>query len=298
MAWQPMQVFCLANSGDALAPAEKKTEAIRLMPGFESLPIVAMTANVMEGERAHCLAAGMNDHVGKPIEPQALCRALLQWIQPRAGLGHQGQPPTLQPAATAPTDSDLEGIEGLDVAPALRRMRGKEALYRSILAKFITGQRDFGARLQAALDAEDLAQAERHAHTLKGVSATIGAASLSEQAGELERMLRAKEPLSNLQGPLTKTCQTLHVLINALEPRLASIEMPSASTGLDTAALAGLCDELNRLLQDSDLQAFQVFEKNGALLQAAFPGHISAMRAAAAEYDADALLAALKTALQ
>ena len=63
------------------------TRAIRSKPQFQSLPIIAMTANVMESDRDKCNEAGMNDHLAKPIDPEALFAALLRWIKPRAELG-------------------------------------------------------------------------------------------------------------------------------------------------------------------------------------------------------------------
>jgi two-component system sensor histidine kinase/response regulator len=59
------------------------TSAIRAFPRFERLPIVAMTANAMSSDRDRCLAAGMNDHIAKPIDPDEFFRMLKRWIEPR-----------------------------------------------------------------------------------------------------------------------------------------------------------------------------------------------------------------------
>jgi CheY-like chemotaxis protein len=59
------------------------TQAIRALPGYEQVPILAMTANAFNEDRVRCLAAGMNDHVGKPIEPEALFKTLLFWLKQR-----------------------------------------------------------------------------------------------------------------------------------------------------------------------------------------------------------------------
>lgn len=100
------------------------TTEIRKLPGFAELPIVAMTANAMQQDRERCLAAGMNDHLAKPIEPNDLLAALQKWINPdniKAPLPRK-QTPTDAPTPI-PTD-----IEGLDTALGLRRMQGKHII--------------------------------------------------------------------------------------------------------------------------------------------------------------------------
>jgi CheY-like chemotaxis protein/anti-sigma regulatory factor (Ser/Thr protein kinase) len=61
------------------------TRAIRQLPGMSSVPILAMTANAFDEDHAACLEAGMNEHIGKPVEPEALCAIVLHWLQTRAG---------------------------------------------------------------------------------------------------------------------------------------------------------------------------------------------------------------------
>jgi CheY-like chemotaxis protein len=71
------------------------TRAIRQLPGTANIPILALTANAFDEDRIACLAVGMNDHIGKPVEPDALCRIMLRWLQKSAGAvsGRQGSRP-------------------------------------------------------------------------------------------------------------------------------------------------------------------------------------------------------------
>ncbi|MDB5850199.1 MAG: hypothetical protein JWP29_3951, partial [Rhodoferax sp.] len=174
------------------------TRAIRADTRFDALPILAMTANAMQIDRDRCIAAGMQGFVAKPIDPDALWRAIGQWITPRAGLGEAvAHLPEFASAATPapapePLPEGLAHVPGLDTSLGLRRVMGKQGLYLALLRKFISGQRQCAADIETALAGHDRATAERLAHTLKGVAGNIGAPGVQALAGTLEALLRAK----------------------------------------------------------------------------------------------------------
>src|SRR5665647_2465698 len=119
------------------------TQEIRKEARFKDLPVVAMTANVMQGDCDRCMAAGMNDHVAKPIEPEVLWTALLKWIKP-----HQSTGAFVEEKPQVVADVDLpSGIEGLDMADGLRRVLGKKPLYLSMLRLFVVGQKSVVAQI-------------------------------------------------------------------------------------------------------------------------------------------------------
>ncbi|NVO08308.1 MAG: response regulator, partial [Rhodoferax sp.] len=186
-------------------------------------PIVAMTANAMPSDRDRCLQAGMNAFVTKPIKPDALWQALLGWIQPREGLGRSREDHLL--AMTEESQSDqalldaLGRVAGLDVQAGMGSALGNVQFYARMLRKFLAGQADAIGRLTQCLDGGDEAGAELIAHTLKGVSASLGARRLAHLAEGLERSLR------NHATPQARLAAAIHTgeLLDALVADLRDI---------------------------------------------------------------------------
>ena len=157
------------------------TIAIRKLPGFDTLPIVAMTANAMRQDRDKCMAAGMNAFVTKPIDPGALLETLAVWIAP-------GNPETVVQPQTG--DAPLPDIAGLDTAAGLARVGGNVALYRKLLGKMAQEFPDIPGQIRAALAATTPREAEIAAHSVKGAAGNVGATGLEQAAAALEATLR------------------------------------------------------------------------------------------------------------
>ncbi|MBF0157676.1 MAG: response regulator, partial [Magnetococcales bacterium] len=173
------------------------TRRIRQDPRFAGLPILAMTANAMSGDRELCLQAGMQDHIAKPVDPGDLYSTLSRWIK----LATSTSPAAADRGAEAAVREEAEAVDGtlslalpdipgLDAEAGLGRMSGNLAGYLRLLAKFRVNQGSAVEALKAALEADDRATAERLVHTLKGVSQTIGASALGEKAAILEKSIR------------------------------------------------------------------------------------------------------------
>jgi PAS domain S-box-containing protein len=140
------------------------------------IPVIAMTAQAMQGDREICLAAGMNDFLTKPIAPRPLAEVLSRWL-PKAGSRGQkaeGAEDSSRPSKATPLIFDRVSI--------LRRMMGDEGLVQTIVAGFLEDMRCEIQALQGCLGAGDLKGAERHAHSIKGASANVGANALSAVA--------------------------------------------------------------------------------------------------------------------
>jgi PAS domain S-box-containing protein len=272
------------------------TREIRKDERLKDLPIVAMTANAMQGDRDRCMAAGMNDHVAKPIEPEDLWKALLKWIRLK-------RPPVTAPALVAPlpgTPTPLAEelppeVEGLDTATGLRRVLGRKPLYLSMLRKFAAGQKMATAEIHKALVAMDWETAERLIHTLKGVSGSIGATLVQKRAETVEAAIKTRQFRDAVDGPLGELSDSLQALVGHLERTLPPV-MDQDLVTVEEADLKVVCDTLEALLRGDDAEAGNLLESNAGLLRAAFPNHFRRIAENIRAYDFDLALAALKAA--
>lgn len=267
---------------------ETATRALRGNPRYAQLPIIAMTANAMEADRQRCFAAGMNDHVAKPIEPAALWAALGRWIRPRAGLGaiaskagvlpgRTGEDAALQPLARKPEAPSpavpLPSLAGLDTGLGLQRALGKPGLYTELLRRFAEGQAPVMAELQQALAANNLGVAERLAHTLRSVAANIGAPQVSECAQALEHALRFRHGNEAIVHVLAELRAALVPLLAGLQAWLVESVVavgPAPSVpGAGSEMAAEALQRLRHLLEQDDPAATEFFQHNGKILGAA-----------------------------
>ena len=261
------------------------TRAIRQLPGFQALPIVAMTANAMAGDRERCLEAGMNDHIAKPIDPRLLVSKLLQWIAPdphRPALPRRG--PAAQPADLV-TGEDLLGIDGLDSALGLRQTGQRGGLYRELLGRFVQDQGDAVLQVEDALAKSDWTAAETLAHTLKGVSAQIGAQPLASAAEALEGAIRQHLPEAAWRPHLDEVRRHLVHLIDALRRRQAEAGQDRADTPVDLDRWPRLRDELVALLQDDNAACEHLYKENEALIRVAMGDRFPAFSRAMLAFD-------------
>lgn len=244
------------------------TREIRNDPALAKLPIVAMTASALEEDRDNCLDAGMNDHLAKPIDPEALWRTLARWIRPRPGLGESpGESPNVgQPAVSQPP---LPGdIRGLDVPAGLRRAAGNRSLYRRLLKKYAAGQRSAPRDITAAMEAGDWDLAERLAHTLKGVSGNIGARDVQTAAASVEAACKERRPLEELISLIEQLGAPLASLCDSIEQLPESPARESVESGpADESLVRETLDRLRGLCEDSDAEASDFFDENEALLR-------------------------------
>ena len=148
------------------------------------VPIIAMTAHVMKGDREKCLAAGMDDYVGKPVRPAELAAALERWLSARDGAAADR-------AAPAGPDPPETAVPVFDRAAFLERVMDDEDLVREIAELFLADLPVQLGRLAAAVDSGDCRLAGQLAHGIKGASANVGGEVLRETAFEMEKAGKA-----------------------------------------------------------------------------------------------------------
>ena len=270
------------------------TREIRKLSQCSTLPIVAMTANVMAGDRERCIEAGMNDHVAKPIDPDQLWATLQRWIEPQRD-ARIPMARSVAPAGSTPAVATIEPIAGLDVNVGLRHSLGREALYMSLLRKFAAGQKNSVALIRDALAAPDLYQAQLLAHTTKSVAGSIGAAEVQELAGALERAIIERQPRGHLEDCLRVLAGPLDALVAVLQSKLPA-QAPRLPIAVDPGRVAAVCAQLDSLLAYDDSSVVDILDENGDLLASAFPEHFHRIDDAVRNYDFETALAVLNEA--
>ena len=164
------------------------------------------------------LGAGMNDHIGKPINVREMFITMAKWITP----GETGTRSAGQALESNETVISLPELPGIDTTAGLAITQGNEKLYRKLLLKFRDGQRDFEANFKAALVSDDPDEAGRVAHTLKGVAGNIAANELRAAASELEQACR---------NEIEDVSELLEAVLAALEPVIEGLETLDEAAG-------------------------------------------------------------------
>lgn len=215
------------------------TRRLRELPGFESLPVLAMTAHVLAEERAQCLAAGMQGHIAKPLDVARLVRELQRYR-------------TAAPAVPA--------APVLDLAAGLRQFDGQATLYRRTLQGFAVQYADGLAAWVAWLAQGEWAELRRAAHTLQGLAATLGAQPLHRVALALERSAVTTDA-EGAAAHLARVEAGLNLLLAEVREALAQ----DAEGAVPAPRPPGPGDlaELHQLLSQSDSRALDWWQAHG-----------------------------------
>jgi CheY-like chemotaxis protein/HPt (histidine-containing phosphotransfer) domain-containing protein len=229
---------------------------------FDTLPIIAMTANAMAEEGQRCRAEGFDDHISKPLIPAGLHRMLEQYLP--AGL-HAGW---REPGRTLPAPALPGNVQGLDLARARQSVNGDEALLLKVLRLFRLDGRDSAAGIRAAIARQDHAAAVRHAHSLRAVAESIGAATVARLADALERLApvapaTAGAALDALDTALTELCAEL-------DRSLPAQAVVAAGAARSPASWRDELRRLAELMRNKDAGAVGLFISCTAEFEASF----------------------------
>ena len=266
------------------------TRIIRQDLQMTNLPIIAMTAHAMTGDQEKSIAAGMNDHVTKPIDPTQLYAVLARWISaPPASRQKELLPEVIPQDTDKKSPGDLvapippeassfpDVLDGFDLVNGLKRLQGNKALYRKLLAGFAGKYTRTTTDIRNALDAGDYPKAHHIIHDVKGLAGNLSAISLQDAAAELERLVKHADegdssPVAAIQNALgvfeTRMAQAL-LSAQSLEPR--PVDADSAPS------IEPLGEPLGELPLDIAKEAA------GRLREAAGMGDISGLKAIAEE---------------
>jgi len=194
------------------------TRRLRQDPRWAQLPVIAMTANAMVGDRDKALAAGMNDYVSKPIRPGHLFGTLARWVG------------SVSAARAAAGPFDEAALRESGVEPG-------SALHGRLLTMFADHSSHFSARFQVAVN--DRITATRMAHDLKSEAAILGARLLSAVAADLEAACAQGVPDREIEARLGRVRAALVPVLQALHVSQAETSISSASgsnaAGIDAA---------------------------------------------------------------
>ena len=267
------------------------TREIRKNPAWKHLPIIAMTANAMAGDREKVLQAGMFDHVAKPLIVDKMFETLAKWIKPSKA------PAATESAAARSVDGEsLPELPGINTHAGLTVTMGNAKLYRRLLIRFRESNKSFAEQFAASQADSDDTAATRCAHTLKGTAGNIGAQGVAAAAGELELACKSRQTAKVINELLTKTLAELVPVIKGLTGLRADEPVEKRpDVKVDPVEVRQLIDTVKSLLEVGDVEAVSTVERLSRLVQGTeLSGGVERIEAALADYDFDTALDELK----
>jgi CheY-like chemotaxis protein len=242
---------------------------------FSGLAIIAMTAHATMEERQRCLAAGMNDHISKPIDPGNLFETVGRYYKPLSCTPARpagGEGAQREGRGEAPPADNLPSIPDLDAKDGLARVGGNQKLYLKLLRQFAAQQADAAEQIAGQLRAGDHTTAERSAHTVKGVAGNLGARSVQSAASELEKALREHADSAQIEVARQRFAAHLDTLMGQLRPALGE-EQPAAAAlpaAVEPAHLQPVVAQMLQQLSEFDAAVADGFEAHRGLFAALF----------------------------
>ena len=269
------------------------TRLIRQQGRFSNLPIIATTANALAGDREKCLDAGMDDYLSKPLDIRRMLETLVKLICNEIIEVKTSSQTTLT-SANKPKIK-LPNIAGIDTKTGLLICNNNADLYRRLLNKFISNEA-FLTQFHSALQAKDMETAERLAHTLKGVSANIGAQNVQVASASLQDLFNKNTPMEEIQTQAGQVGAELDIVINSLKQFIATeaIDQPAISTTDDASQTEPLLKDLAVLLEDNNTEAGEkLAQLQKLLIGTTYQSEINRLHQNIDDYDFESALQTL-----
>lgn len=240
------------------------TREIRRNEAFKNLPILAMTANTMQQDKDKSLAAGMNDHLAKPIDPDELFSALLKWIRSDSNPLEIAESSKKIQIPEVQYDAGIPMIDGLDYKQGLKRVLGKTDRYLQLLEKYVLSQERLLEELKTAFLQHDEKLAERLAHTSKSLNGNIGAIKLQEIAADLEKLFREHSDPEKTKYQFELYASELLGMLNVIKQSIPATTLVSSLNAANFSKVEAteILGQLKYLLENDDSSAIDYFEEH------------------------------------
>lgn len=264
------------------------TKYIRKSLGLKNLPIIAMTANAMASDRDACLAAGMNDHIGKPFDLKSLILVIRKYS------GKTDVPATVSHITPCLLSAELKNVAataGIDVDSALNRLGGDVKLYQKMLSLLSDDLANFPTQLETLLTEGDFMSASRLLHTIKGLAAQLGATELSLSAGQGEKLFSQSavptpDTINQLLSEMRSKVSVIQSGLMVLTPMLSDNNATTvAVAAFDIQSIELEINRLILLLQNSDMAALEVMNKLMMTVDKQLHGQLSPLNDAINQLD-------------
>ncbi len=242
------------------------TKALRAIPQFQQLPVIAMTANVMAADIEKARDSGMTDHISKPIRPDDMFLTMAKWIHPAAGqdsaagsglASEAADPGIVTPAAVLPH------LPGIDTSAGLITTEQNVLLYLKLLRRFADSYQHFAEDFAQALQSADAEAASRCAHSLRGAAGNIGASAVQAAANTLEHACNAQMPVADA---LAAVQLELAIVLQSLQHMPQPTALQPQAGYADAELIRPMLLQLQNLIADNDTAAVDIAEQLQPLL--------------------------------